>query len=208
MSDIDLDSALSQFYEDESLTDALTDQPADALLKWGEAQVQLLAQQAKDEEEFDSLFTSLRKLIRNVSRYVAEHQEMAQDEQQESLDKISGFAQSIGLSISKAVEGIIEEQKSLSDTDSVSHFLAQFAQTVNQVATGSPSPTPTPTPAPSEEETPVEAPVDDITEILPKGALMDFIHKITGAVADAKEKLEQQASSDDDTTTPDDDSDF
>ena len=207
MSDIDLDSALSQFYEDESLTDALTDQPADALLKWGESQVQLLAQQAKDEEEFDSLFTSLRKLIRNVSRYVAEHQEMAQDEQQESLDKISEFAQSIGLTINKAVEGIIEEQKSLSDTDSVTHFLAQFAQTVNQVATGSPSTPPTPTPEPL-EETPVEAPVDDITEILPKGALMDFINKITGAVADAKEKLEQQASSDDDSTTPDDDNDF
>lgn len=205
MSDIDLDSALSQFYEDESLTDALTDQPADALLKWGESQVQLLAQQAKDEEEFDSLFTSLRKLIRNLSRYVAEHQEMPPDEQQESLDKISGFAQSIGLSINKAVDGIIEEQQSLSDTDSVTHFLAQFAQTINQVATGSPSPTPTPDPI---EEAPIEAPVDDITEILPKGALMDFIHKITGAVADAKEQLEQQASSDDDTTTPDDDSDF
>ena len=205
MSDIDLDSALSQFYEDESLTDALTDQPADALLKWGESQMQFLAQQAKDEDEFDNQFTALRKLIRNLSRYVAEHQEMAQDEQQESLDKISEFAQSIGLTINKAVDNIIEEQKSLSDTDSISHFLAQFAQTVNQVATGSLSPTPTPEPL---EETPVEAPVDDITEILPKGALMDFIHKITGAVADAKEKLEQQASSDDDTTTPDDDSDF
>ncbi len=207
MSDIDLDSALSQFYEDESLTDALTDQPADALLKWGEAQVQFLAQQAKDEDEFDHQFTALRKLIRNLSRYVAEHQEMAQDEQQESLGKISEFAQAIGLTINKTVDSIIEEQKLLSNTDSVAHFLAQFAQSVNQVTTGHISPSPSPAPEHT-EEAPIESPVDDITEILPKGALMDFVNKITGAIADAKEQLEQQASSEDDSTTPDDDSNF
>ncbi|MCL4255457.1 MAG: hypothetical protein KJ043_16995, partial [Anaerolineae bacterium] len=195
----DLDSALSQFYEDESLTDALTDQPANTLLKWGEAQVQLLAQQAKDADEFDSQFTALRKLIRNLSRYVAEHQNMAPDEQQESLGKISGFAQSIGLSINKAVDGIIEEQKSLADSDSVSHFLAQFAQTVNQIGANNPSPTPEPS---------TDSAMDDITEILPKGAWMDFVNKITGAVADAKDQIEQQASSDDDTTTPDDNDTF
>ncbi|PJF28775.1 MAG: hypothetical protein CUN52_11750 [Phototrophicales bacterium] len=202
MSDIDLDSALSQFYEDESLTDALTDQPADALLKWGESQVQFLAQQAHDTDEFDAQFTALRKLIRNVSKFVAEHQDMPLDEQAETLSKITSFAQNIGLSINRAITDIIDEQKNLTDTDSVTHVLAQFAKGINPVVDEAVSATPPPSETPS-----TDAPVDDITEILPKGGLMDFVNKITSTVADIKKQIEQ-ASSADDTTTPDDDHDI
>lgn len=202
MSDIDLDNALSQFYEDESLTDALTDQPADILLKWGETQIQFLAQQARDEDEFDNHCTSLRKLIRNVSRYVAEHHHMEPEEQQESLNRISGFAQAIGLSIIKAIENIIEEQKTLSDTDSVTHFLAQIASPVGTSTASPESPR-----APSQPTTTV-SPVDDTTEILPRGPLMDLFQQIADAIVDATDELKQQASSDDKPVVPDDDIDL
>ncbi|MCU0480462.1 MAG: hypothetical protein MUE54_04530, partial [Anaerolineae bacterium] len=139
MSDIDLESAISQYYEDASLTDALTDQPADTLLKWGEEQLQALAQKSSNPDDFDVQFTQLRKLIKSASRFIAEHQHMADDEQQESLEKIMGFAQNLGLVTGNALSGIIEEQRSLADNDSVVHFIAQFASTVT---TAIPTPPP------------------------------------------------------------------
>jgi len=191
MSDIDLESALAQFYEDESLTEALTDQPAETLLKWGEEQLQTLAQKASDPDEFDQQFTQLRKLVKSVSRFVAEHQNMAVDEQQASVEKIVGLAENIGLAVNNVVAHIIEEQQSLSDNDAMTHFIAQFGGVMAAI----------PAPAPNSAEIPpaiLDAPVEDITEILPKGSLLDFIHKITGAVNEAKEKLEESSDKDDD----------
>lgn len=188
MSDIDLESAISQFYEDESLTEALTDQPANTLLKWGEEQLQALAQKSSNPDEFDVQFTQLRKLIKSASRFIAEHQNMAADEQHESMEKIIGFAQNLGLVMGNAVAGIIEEQKTLADNDSVAHFIAQFATTVTTSI-------PTPPSVPMFPEiSPIDpnAPVEDITEILPKGGLMDFIKQITNAVKDT-----QQSTTDD-----------
>jgi hypothetical protein len=134
-------------------------------------------------DDFDVQFTQLRKLIKSASRFIAEHQHMADDEQQESLEKIMGFAQNLGLVTGNALSGIIEEQRSLADNDSVVHFIAQFASTVTTAI-------PTPPPAPTLPEMPAidpYAPVEDITEILPKGGLMDFIQKITNAVKEAQE---------------------
>ncbi len=195
MSDIDLESALSQFYEDESLTDALTDQPAQTLLKWGEGQLQTLAQKASDPDEFDQQFTQLRKLVKGVSRFVAEHQNMAIDEQQASVEKIVGLAETIGLAMNNLAARIIEEQQALSDNDAMTHFIAQFGGVMTAI------PIPAPAPVPNSAEIPpaiLDAPVEDITEILPKGSLLDFIHKITGAVNEAKDKLEESSDKDDD----------
>lgn len=195
MSDIDLESAVSQFYEDESLTDALTDQPAQTLLKWGEEQLQTLAQKSSDPDEFDQQFTQLRKLVKSVSRFVAEHQNMAADEQQASVEKIVGLAETIGLGVNNVVASIIEEQQSLSDDDAMTHFIAQFGGMMASI------PVPPPAPVPNSAEIPpaiLDAPVEDITEILPKGGLLDFIHKITGAVNEAKEQIEESSDKDDD----------
>lgn len=123
MADIDLENAVSQFYEDESLTDALTDQPAAVLLQWGEGQLQALAAKSADEEEFDQQFKQLRRLIRSMSEYIAEHHHMAQEEQQANLQKMSDFAQTIGFKMKSAIGAVVEQQKSLADVDSVNHLL-------------------------------------------------------------------------------------
>jgi hypothetical protein len=211
MSDIDLENAISQFYEDESLTDALTDQPANTLLTWGEKQLGELAKKSASTDEFDTQFTQLRKLIKSMSRFVAEHQDMAEDEQAESVQKIMGFAQGAGIPINNTAEAIVAEQKSLADEGSVAHLLAQFASSLSEI-TNTPPVSGTPT-----TSTPVEpdsaflqshdnsdsaflqspddsdsafmnSPVEDVTEILPKGGLMDFIKKITSTVTDAHQK--------------------
>ncbi|MDX2075484.1 MAG: hypothetical protein SFZ02_03575 [bacterium] len=191
MSDIDLESAISQFYEDESLTEALTDQPAKTLLKWGEQQLGALAQKSASPDEFDEQFTQLRKLIKNISRFVAEHQDMAEEEQQEAMQKMMTFAQNIGVAINGAVGGIIEEQKSLSDEGSVTHLLSKFV--ASSVANLPPTTPTTPPSVPPTPSTPVDSttdflnsPVEDITEILPKGGLLNFINQITARVNEAK----------------------
>jgi|GEM_PF-1582202 len=218
MSDIDLENAISQFYEDESLTDALTDQPATTLLQWGEKQLGELAKKSASEDDFDTQFTQLRKLIKSMSRFVAEHQNMAEDEQAESVQKIMGFAQSAGIPINNTAEVIVTEQKSLADDGSVAHLLAQFATSLLETINNPPT-TPTPpvisgtptTDTPIEPDTAfmqshddsdsafLESPVEDITEILPKGGVMDFIKRITSTVTDAHQQAQEESTKPPDT---------
>ena len=63
-------SLLQQFYEDEGLTSALTDDAAKALLAWGESQLNSVAAYDNKEAELEQMARQLRRVMRAVNRAI------------------------------------------------------------------------------------------------------------------------------------------
>lgn len=93
---VDLKTAISYLYEDESLTGELDDAEAQTLLKWAEGRVGSLVDQFPDDEAYDSAFTPLRAMLKRVNKVVGQRNDMAPDEMVEMLGKIAETARSMG----------------------------------------------------------------------------------------------------------------
>ena len=84
---INMETIVTQLYEDISLTDELTDETAKRLLIWGRRQLETLAATTSDQETFDDKFKQLRRVIKSINRFTARRQEMTYEEQAEYLGK-------------------------------------------------------------------------------------------------------------------------
>ncbi len=89
---VELETVVTQLYEDESLTDELVDADAAVLLKWGEAQLPQLIAQAPTETAFEESFGSLRRYIRQVNRFVGKRDAAAPQDLQEMLARLAEAA--------------------------------------------------------------------------------------------------------------------
>ncbi len=94
---IDIESVVTRLYEDVSLTEELTDEPAKLLLKWGRIRLNILVENAPDEETFVNSFKQLRRVIKSINRFTARRHIMSNEEQREYLEKIMNRAQELGL---------------------------------------------------------------------------------------------------------------
>ncbi len=68
---------VSQLYEDERLTAALTDEAATLLLSWGEQQLNNLAQVSLSKEELDQAAHALQRALRLVNRLIEQRAELS-----------------------------------------------------------------------------------------------------------------------------------
>jgi hypothetical protein len=89
-------------YESTSLRDDLNDDEATILLKWGEGQVEQIAQDFSDGFEQKCRF--LRQLIKNINRFVGQREFNEYEGQQKYMKKISMYLPQLGW------EAITEEQ--------------------------------------------------------------------------------------------------
>lgn len=74
-----LQTVIEHFYEDEGLTDALTDEGALILLGWGARQLRTLAQLERAEPpHYETIGQQLRQLIRAINQLVGQHAELSE----------------------------------------------------------------------------------------------------------------------------------
>ncbi|MEQ8673975.1 MAG: hypothetical protein RLP44_32320 [Aggregatilineales bacterium] len=99
MSPIDPESAMIQLYENESLTENLTDDAAQTLLKWAEAQIMTLAENNEDEAAFEELFTTLRRLTRTMNTFAGLAAQMDMPKQQTYMEEIKALATQLGFNV-------------------------------------------------------------------------------------------------------------
>jgi paraquat-inducible protein B len=99
MSQEQAERALQQLYEDVSTRDELSDEEADVLLRWGEAQINKLADANMDDSQFDEAFANLTRMMTRMNRFAARRAEQAPDEQQETLNKIVESASAAGVPV-------------------------------------------------------------------------------------------------------------
>ncbi len=97
---VDLENATIRLYEEASLTEDLMDQDATMLLKWAEQQVaDLVAQHGSDDEAFETAFSALRSVVKNMNRFVGQSAMSDEDKQAQRLENITQSAHEIGFEV-------------------------------------------------------------------------------------------------------------
>ena len=99
MSQEQAERARQQLYEDVSTRDELTDDEAEVLLHWGEAQIDKIASANLTDEQFDEAFANLARMMTRMNRFAARRADQAPDEQQTSLGRIVESAAAAGLPV-------------------------------------------------------------------------------------------------------------
>jgi hypothetical protein len=97
-----LDRALERMYGELGLTDELTDDEAEILLRWGENAVTQLDAATDDEETFDAQFKQVRRLMKRVNRFVGAHADYDPAEAQEKLAKLRENAAELHITLDDA----------------------------------------------------------------------------------------------------------
>ncbi len=83
-----IQSLIEQLYENEGLTDALTDEAATLLLNWGEQQLQNLAHLQLSQTDLDNSAHALQRAMRLVNRLIEQRADLSDTEMVEHLLKL------------------------------------------------------------------------------------------------------------------------
>ncbi len=83
-----IQQAIQQLYEDEGLTNALTDEPATILLSWGEEQLKDLADFDYDQPDLVRTAYQLRRVIRAINRLGERQTDLSEKELVQRLLKL------------------------------------------------------------------------------------------------------------------------
>lgn len=125
MSQQNLQMALEQMMEDESLTDELSSEAAMALLDWGRLKLRQQADSAPDPMTFQARFKQLRFLLRSINRFTGGRYDMDLDEQREGVRKILDSARLLGYHAPYGlVARYLDRQESLDEDGNVRTLLA------------------------------------------------------------------------------------
>lgn len=141
-----IQKAVMRLYEDEALTDGLTDNAAQILLKWGAQQLEDVGVQTANQPGFDTTADQLRQLLRVINRTVGRRSELSTPEMSEQLAKIVGRARAFTTSAKEETANyptgdlpdlnhLAEQQADLSEPV----LVEQIIQLVEQATTSSPS---------------------------------------------------------------------
>lgn len=167
---VDVQNAIMNLYDDASLTDELTDAPAQVLLKWAEAQIPDLAAQFPEDDTFDDALKTLRGLIKGINRLTGQRAVLSPEEQSETVDTLVARAQRLGYKADAAAAvNLLSQANSLAESDHVRALLIWVQTGSAEMAAAAPvdrgtaesSPTsPVPTPRPVVSGSLPVAPVD------------------------------------------------
>lgn len=128
MSYITLEEAIQRLYDDASLTDELTDGPAQTLLQWAEGALSPLVERYADENPFEAAFKALRILTKAINRLTWERMDLDDDGLRERLNQLADQSQSLGYTIDQArADAFISQQQDLDEAQAVTALIGLFA---------------------------------------------------------------------------------
>jgi hypothetical protein len=90
------EDALMRLYEDADLRDELTDDEAEKLFKWAEAELTRLDAAAPDDAAFETQADTLMKLLKQMNRYAGRQGQLSAQGATEAPDKIAALASELG----------------------------------------------------------------------------------------------------------------
>lgn len=100
MTEEQIQRAVESIYENESLTEELDDDAAEALLQWGEQQVRRLGEQMFDEAAFEQSVFFVRRLMSNMNYFVGQRENMDDEEARQMMAEIIHTAQTLSYPLS------------------------------------------------------------------------------------------------------------
>ncbi|MBN1484815.1 MAG: hypothetical protein JXA37_08845 [Chloroflexia bacterium] len=110
-----MEEAIVRLYEDESLTEDVSDAPARTLLSWGEEQIKAAQDPA-----------NVRRLVKTMARLVRDRRRLSPEEARQRLEKTAGAAWSA--KEQAALESLWAEQTGLTEAD----WAARLGQVVGR----------------------------------------------------------------------------
>lgn len=94
-----VERGVMSLYEAPELRDELTDEEGQALLDWGQQQVEQLAAQGLNDIDFDEQVSQLKRLLRRMNRLAGRRMNMDASGVQKAVDRVADSAQALGLTV-------------------------------------------------------------------------------------------------------------
>jgi hypothetical protein len=121
----DLEQAIMALYENEGLTDALTDDAAKILLKWGESEVTRLVQADMDEETYEDKAKAVRRAMKRMNSFIEKRGDYEPDKAQQVMARFTEGVYELGYEVPMAqVEVFLQQQTDMDDTAALQALLA------------------------------------------------------------------------------------
>ncbi|MEO8611778.1 MAG: hypothetical protein ABI690_28020 [Chloroflexota bacterium] len=168
MSDDQAQRAIEQLYEDTSARDELSDDEANVLLQWGEAQIHELGARNLDDNAFDEAISHLNGVLKNINRYTGQRAYKTPEELTALLNELATQAQAMGVDVQVAQLAIPEAQAVDSDNIAVINALTSLVtpgQTPAMAAPTTPAAQPPQPPPPSADDSPAESLLDKFKKL-------------------------------------------
>lgn len=137
-----IQSEQERLYESTSLRDDLNDAEAKLLLKWGEGQIERLAQAYPDNFEKQCRF--LRQLLKNINRFVGQREFNDEAGQREYLGKAVKYLEPLGWDSVTADQIMARIPDDATDMNGTLQAVLNVLDGENETATDSTKPEPTP----------------------------------------------------------------
>ncbi|MEO8394557.1 MAG: hypothetical protein ABI700_16300, partial [Chloroflexota bacterium] len=90
------EDAVMHLYESADVRDELTDDEAETLLKWAEAELTRLDESGADDETFDAKVVTLMDLLKNMNRYAGKQGQLTAQADDQTPSAIASLAGSLG----------------------------------------------------------------------------------------------------------------
>jgi hypothetical protein len=91
-----VEDAQMRLYEDADLRDELTDDEAEKLFRWAEAELARLDAASADDDAFEAQAETLMKLLKQMNRYAGRQGQLSAQGATEAPDKIAALASELG----------------------------------------------------------------------------------------------------------------
>lgn len=136
MSQSQYDRAVTNLYEDDGIRGEMTDDEAQILLSWGEAQVTAVAAHDLPDSQFDAWCGQLRHLLGAVNRFVARRESLLHGDQAQMMRELRGLAQAAYYEIEPTeLESFFDQQPALDHQMAISEILGLLKADVQRITT-------------------------------------------------------------------------
>lgn len=125
MTQAQAEKAIQRLYENEGLRGELTDDEAQILLEWGEAQTAEIAGRGLSDELFDAEFGNLSRLIGRINQFIGKREGMTAEAQQAALAELATLAETMHFKIARGkVESYAKEHSKLANPEALQALIA------------------------------------------------------------------------------------
>ena len=124
MSQSQYERAINNLYEDDGIRADMTDDEAQILLGWGEAQLTAMAGHDLPDSQFDEWCGHLHLLLGAVNGFIAKRDELLSGEEAQLMRELHGLAQAAHYDVSQPeLQTFFEQQPTLDHQMAISELL-------------------------------------------------------------------------------------
>lgn len=141
MTSIDFKDAVIRLYEDYSLTEGYDDEQAGVVHAWAEGQLQIHANTAQDEAEFEQFEIDMTRVLKMVNRFIVKRGEMDETKQRRFMELFIERAEQGGFPVEMRSAGeFYQVVQGLDDISTIRAFLGFVETGLTDVSATPPAP--------------------------------------------------------------------